>query len=108
MSASEVVSISGAQCRAARALTDVSRTMLSEASGLGEDLILDFEYRALELEAGMRSTLRAALEAFGAVFIESDDQGGPGVRLKFSTGESAGIERLENEGGLTGEDDVAE
>jgi hypothetical protein len=107
MSANEPAPLSGAQCRAARAMTDVSRTMLSEASGVGEDLIRDFEQKLLEPGIDACGALRKALEAFGAVFLDSDSHGGPGVRLKFTINEAARIDRLENEGGRTGDDDVA-
>lgn len=107
MSASEDVQISGAQCRAARALTDVTRAMLADMSGIADTVIRDFERKLIEPEEAVRSKLRHALETFGALFIEDDLHGGSGVRLRFTAAEAARIDRLENEGGPTGEDDVA-
>jgi hypothetical protein len=43
MSASEAIPLSGAQCRAARALTDVSRAMLADMSGISETVIDGFD-----------------------------------------------------------------
>ena len=105
MSANDATLSSG-QCRAARALTDISRAMLAEQSGMDEDLIRDFERKLAELDPAASTGLRRALEHFGAVFLQDDSHGGPGVRLKFSATEAARIERLENEGGPTGDDDV--
>lgn len=98
--------ISGAQCRAARALTDMSRVMLADMSGIEESVIRDFERKLAEPAADIRFHLQRALEAHGALFLADDSHGGQGVRLKFTTMEAARIDRLENEGGLTGDDDV--
>ena len=107
MSASRLEQISGAQCRAARALTDISRSMLAERSGIAEDAIRAFERKLAEVDRGDNEALRQALEHLGAQFIDDDTHGGRGVRLKFNTTESARIERLENEGGQASDDDVA-
>lgn len=106
MSVNRREQISGAQCRAARALTEVSRAMLAERSGVGEDAIRDFEAKLAELDTGRNDALRQALEHLGAQFINDDGNGGQGVRLKFNAAESARIDRLENEGGQAAEDDV--
>ena len=107
MSASDKGQLSGAQCRAARALTDVSRAMLADMSGISEVLIRDFERKLAEPDAQVRAKLWHALETFGAFFIFDDREGGRGVRLRFNAAEAARIDRLENEGGPTGEDDIA-
>jgi len=107
MSASKTLKISGAQCRAARALTDISRAMLADRSTIPESAIRDFENRLAEPDISVTSALKQALEHFGALFIDDDSQGGQGVRLKFSATESARIDRLENEGGQAAEDDFA-
>lgn len=100
-------SLSGAQCRAARALTDVSRAVLAEASATEESVIRDFERKLADPDAETRDRLRHALETYGATFLGDDSHGGQGVRLKFRGSEATRIERMENEGGPTGEDDVA-
>lgn len=107
MSANDQI-LSGAQCRAARASTDISREMLANASGIEENVIRDFERKLAEPDARVRAGLRQALETHGAIFLADDSHGGQGVRLKFSATEAARIERLENEGGPTGEDDIVE
>ena len=107
MSVNENV-LSGAQCRAARALTDISRATLAEMSGIDEIAIRDFERKLSEPDVEVRARLRQALETHGAILLSDDSHGGQGVRLKFSAAEAARIDRLENEGGPTGEDDVAE
>lgn len=107
MSANDESQLSGAQCLAARALTDVSRAMLADMSGISEALIRDFERKLAEPDEMVRAKLRQALETFGALFLFDDKQGGRGVRLRFNASEAARIDGLENEGGPTGEDDVA-
>lgn len=107
MYANKIVLISGAQCRAARALTDVSRTMLAERSRVANDTIRDFEAKLSTPDPATISALMNTLELLGAQFIGDDSHGGQGVRLKFNATESARIDRLENEGGQAAEDDVS-
>ena len=52
-----------------------------------------------------RRRLRATLEAAGVVFI-AENGGGAGARLKFSRAEVWEVNRWEDEGGVTGEDDI--
>ncbi len=68
------------QCRAARALLEMTQSQLARASGLGLSTIVDFEKnrRAVSSEAVL--AIRAALE--GAVEFIDENGGGPGVRLK--------------------------
>ncbi len=78
------MSISPAQCRAARSLIGWSQDKLSEASKVAKATIANFE-------AGKRSPyertlddIQAALEEAGVVFISEGNEkaGGEGVRLK--------------------------
>ena len=107
MSVNDDGQLSGSQCRAGRALTDVSRAMLADMSGVAEAMIRDFERKLTEPNEQVRTKLRHALETFGAFFMFDDKQGGRGVRLRFNAVEAVRIDRLENEGGPTGEDDIA-
>ncbi len=52
-----------------------------------------------------RRRLRATLEAAGVIFI-AENGGGAGVRLKFSREEVWEVNRWEEEGGRSGEDDI--
>lgn len=97
--------ITASQCRAARALTEVSRAMLAERSDISEKAIKAFERRLSEPDDATIDALQHALEAFGALFI-AENGGGIGVRLKFTQSEARRILQLENEGGQTGEDEV--
>lgn len=97
----------GAQCRAARALTEVTREMLAERAGIDEQTIRSFERKLSEPGDVVRRKLQAALENFGALFMADDAHGGRGVRLKFSVSEAKRIASLENEGGPAAEDDVS-
>ncbi|MGV3550656.1 helix-turn-helix domain-containing protein [Rhizobium sp.] len=98
--------LSGAQCRAARALTDVSRVTLAEESGTSEAVIRAFENKIAEPDIDTKSALKRALESLGAIFMPEDEHGGHGVRLKFGAAEAIRIDRLENEGGPVADDDV--
>jgi hypothetical protein len=94
-----------AQCRAARALIEWSPEQLSEASSVDLRTIVDFERRFRGPGEETRSRIRVALEQAGVVFIAEND-GGAGVRLKFSRREVRAINRWEGEGGTPAEDDI--
>lgn len=94
----------GPLCRAARALTQISRTALAEASGIPKPVIREFE-SGYDLEDSARHKLMHALEQAGAVFLEEGDMG-VGVRLRFTARDVRQLNRLEGEGGNVGEDDV--
>ncbi|MDB5526102.1 MAG: hypothetical protein JWM58_3865 [Rhizobium sp.] len=97
--------ITASQCRAARALTEISRELLAERSGIAEKMIADFERKISELDDASIEKLRHALETMGALFI-AENGGGIGVRLKFTRSETRRILSLENEGGQTADDEI--
>lgn len=97
--------IKGPQCRAARALIEISREMLASFSGVDEDTILRFE-RKLETPSDETIlSLRHALEHAGAVFLPEGERG-IGVQLKFTRSEARRLSILESEGGVVGDDEV--
>lgn len=102
------MTITAAQCRAARALADISRAMLSDATGIHENVIRAFEKKVSEPDAEIIERLHQQLEAFGAVFLPEDTHGGMGVRLKFTRSEAKRVANLENEGGPVGDDDIGD
>ena len=74
------ISILPGQCRAARALLNLSRAELAGLAKVSERTLVDFERGA---RTPLRSTLaaiRRALESAGIEFIPEDGKG-PGVRL---------------------------
>ena len=97
--------ITGAQCRAARALVEWSRDKLSSNSGVDALVIEEFERRSNLPDQDICDTLQTALENAGAVFI-AENGGGVGVRLKLNRSEVRRIGVLENEGGIVGTDAV--
>jgi hypothetical protein len=97
--------IAGSQCRAARALVEISRPMLSRKSGVDVRVIERFENIAGRPQMYELEEIRNALEELGAVFI-SENGSGYGVRLKFSNLDAAQIARLECEGGIVANDRV--
>lgn len=97
--------ITYSQCRAARALTEITCDMLAERSGVDAADIADFERKLVELDDASIQKLQTALESFGAQFI-AENGGGIGVRLKFTQSESRRLQSLENEGGTAGDDEV--
>jgi hypothetical protein len=98
--------LTSAQCRAGRALIEWSLAQLSQSAAIDAQTIADFEARIRRPDETTRRRLRAALEAAGVVFI-SENGGGAGVRLKFSREEVWEVNRWEDEGGVTGEDDIS-
>lgn len=70
-----------AQCRAGRALLDMTQPALAEASGLGLSTIVDFERTRREVATTSVKQIRAALEAAGVVFLPENGNGA-GVALR--------------------------
>lgn len=99
--------ITGPQCRAARALVEISRAKLALRAQVAEEVIEKFE-QGLDAPAPPAvAAVTAALEDMGAIFIEDEDNGcGAGVRLKFSRSEAKQISRMEGEGGPVADDVV--
>lgn len=97
--------MTGSQCRAARALVEISRQILATLSGVDEDTIARFE-RKLQtpVEEAIRA-LQTALESAGAIFIPEGERG-LGVQLKFTRSEARRLSVLEGEGGLVANDEV--
>lgn len=69
------------QCRAARALTNMTQPKLAESAGLGLSTIVDFEKERRSVPQITVNAIRAALEAAGVEFI-AENGGGAGVRLR--------------------------
>lgn len=97
--------ITGSQCRAARALVEITRPKLASRSKVDEGLIERFERKIEEPEPAVIEVIEKALEELGAIFIE-ENGGGIGVRLKFTESEAKRIARLESEGGNVANDRV--
>lgn len=97
--------ITGAQCRAGRALAELSREILSRLSGVDEDVIGRFERRLDTPDDAAIARIAKGLEEAGIVFLP-ENGGGVGVRLKFNASETKRLSILEGEGGRTALDDV--
>lgn len=76
------MSISAAQCRAARALIGWSQEMLSAASMVAKATIAQFEASNRTPYNRTLDALRVALELGGVEFIHEDEVSGVGVRLR--------------------------
>ncbi len=100
------MTITGPQCRAARALVQWPRAQLATATGVLKPSIRAFETGDVDPGEDARAKLQHALESAGAVFIPEDSDLGAGVRLRFTARDVKQLRRLENEGGAVGEDDV--
>jgi transcriptional regulator with XRE-family HTH domain len=75
-------SITPGQCRAARALLDITQPELAEAAGLGLSTIVDFEKARRDVSRAAVNAMERALERAGIRFIAKNG-GGPGVRLRM-------------------------
>lgn len=87
------MSLSSAQCRAARALIGWSQNQLVEASGVAKSTVANFEIGSREPHSRTLRDLRAALEAAGIEFLDDGQasaSGGAGVRLKAGSARSDG------------------
>jgi transcriptional regulator with XRE-family HTH domain len=72
------------QCRAARALVDMTQPKLAEIASLGLSTVVDFERSRRSISADAVGSIQRALEAGGVAFIPQNGEG-PGVRLRKKT-----------------------
>jgi hypothetical protein len=100
--------ITGSQIVAARALTEVSQAKLAALAQIDLATLVGLENRRnLANDPGTDlSKIRKALESLGAVFVPERGGAGAGVRLKFGRSQSRAIDRWEDEGGASADDDV--
>ena len=77
MSTKNVDTITPGQCKAARALLELTQSDLANAAELGLSTVVDFEKRRRQVSAAALQAITDALTARGVEFI-----GGPGVRLR--------------------------
>ncbi|AWC22078.1 XRE family transcriptional regulator [Aminobacter sp. P9b] len=98
--------ITGPICKAARAIVEISRSRLAQASKVDELVIEAFERKISTPADDTVLALQAALESLGAAFIAEEGANGAGVRLKFSKSVTKRLSTLEGEGGPVASDDV--
>ena len=72
--------MNAAQCKMARAATGLGVRDLAKLAGVSPNTVARFE-RGEALKEGTVSTIRAALEAAGVIFVEANGEGA-GVRLR--------------------------
>jgi predicted transcriptional regulator len=70
------------QCRAARGLLDWSQAKLAQQAGVGIVTIRQLEAGVHVPRRATVDVIRRALESAGVEFIDENDGGGPGVRLR--------------------------
>jgi len=81
MSTKNVDSFTPGQCKAARALLEITQGELADAANLGLSTIVDFEKKRRQVSVAAIQAIRDALAAHGVDFID-ENGGGPGVRLR--------------------------
>jgi DNA-binding transcriptional regulator YiaG len=69
------------QCKAARALLELTQGDLARAATLGLSTVVDFEKKRRQVSGAAVQAIRDALLARGVEFID-ENGGGPGVRLR--------------------------
>lgn len=77
--------MSPSQCRAARALLDMTQPQLASSANVGLSTVVDFERERRAVSEDAVSKMQDALELAGMVFIP-EDGGGAGVRLSRKQG----------------------
>jgi DNA-binding XRE family transcriptional regulator len=75
------VDIRPGQCRAGRALLEMTQTDLANLAGVGLSTIVDFEKQRRVVSAVAVNAIQDALVRSGVEFID-ENGGGPGVRLR--------------------------
>ncbi|HCG56075.1 MULTISPECIES: transcriptional regulator [Brevibacterium] len=96
----------GPLARSARALVRVSAKDVASTADVKKSELKDFEKGRDDLTEQQEHRVLEALEEFGARFVRDDSHGGYGVRLKFNRAKVRAIERWEDEGGTSADDDV--
>ncbi|MFM9378707.1 helix-turn-helix domain-containing protein [Gordonia sp. VNK21] len=96
----------GSLARAARHLCQVSVRTVARRAGLDTKAVRKYEKGGDTLSAGEIQQLTDALTYFGARFVPEDENGGVGVRRKFTRTAVTMIDTWEDEGGPVAEDDV--
>ena len=81
MSTKIVETRSPAQCRAGRALLEITQTQLATSAGLGLSTVVDFEKGRRQVSSESIELIFQALTQAGVEFID-ENGGGPGVRLR--------------------------
>ena len=81
MSTKNVDTITPGQCKAARALLELTQGELADAATLGLSTIVDFEKQRRQVSVVAIRAIRHPLAARGIEFID-ENGGGPGVRLR--------------------------
>jgi DNA-binding transcriptional regulator YiaG len=77
------------ECRAARALVDLTQPALAEAAALGLSTVVDFERSRRSVSEAAIAAMQGAVDRAGVVFVDENGEG-PGVRLrKDAPGEGA-------------------
>lgn len=82
------MTITPAQCRAARGLIEMDQAALASAANLSRNTIVDFEKGRRTPGVNNLAAIRRALEAAGVEFIPANG-GGAGVRLMKARGREA-------------------
>lgn len=77
----KIVEMRPAQCRAGRALLDITQTQLASLAGMGLSTVVDFEKERRQVSATAVEAIQKALNRAGIEFID-ENGGGPGVRLR--------------------------
>lgn len=75
------VEMGPAQCRAGRALLDITQGQLAELAALGLSTVVDFEKGRRKVSQEVVQAIQDALRDAGVEFID-ENGGGPGVRLR--------------------------
>jgi predicted transcriptional regulator len=81
MSTKIVGSMSPAQCRAGRALLEITQTQLAKSAGLGLSTVVDFEKRRRDVSIESVESMFQALVRAGVEFVD-ENGGGHGVRFR--------------------------
>jgi transcriptional regulator with XRE-family HTH domain len=72
------MSLSPAQCRAARALLDIDQATLARRAVVSRDTVADFEAGIRHPSKNNLAAILIALELAGVMFLEEDGVGGMG------------------------------
>jgi predicted transcriptional regulator len=81
VSTKNVEEMNPAQCRAGRALLEITQSQLAASAGLGLSTVVDFEKERRQVSPESVEAIRRSLISAGVEFID-ENGGGAGVRLR--------------------------
>ena len=91
-----IMSLTPAQCRAARGLVEMDQARLAEQANVSRNVIVDFEKGRRTPTSNNLAAIQNALQLAGVEFVDAVNGRGEGVCLRVNDGSQGGFQRQVN------------